>query len=188
MRFKYIFFALILAAVVMGCASPPTQEMENAREAVFKAENDPDAVIYGASSLARAREALRRMQEEADSKRYDAAKNYAAEAIAAAEKAISDGKAGASRADNESGSIIAGLRPEIEETSRNVNGARYRQLDLDFDALENGIRDAYSTTDQAEDDYAAGKFQEALDKARIVRANLADINRQITNAVPRSKS
>jgi hypothetical protein len=98
----YLALALFLAAGTVllagGCAKPPTEEMDAASAAVTRAENDPDAVTYAGNSLARAREALNRMSVEADSKRYDAAKSFAAEAIAAADKAISDGRAGAARA------------------------------------------------------------------------------------------
>ncbi|MDR2965564.1 MAG: DUF4398 domain-containing protein [Treponema sp.] len=187
MRFKFILLSIIVAVCVIACASPPNAEMESAREAVFRAENDADAVIYGSASLARARDALRRMQEEADAKRYDTAKTLAAEAITAAEKAIADGRAGAARASSESGNLVEGLRSEIEDTTRNVNGARYSQLDLDYNALDNGIRNAHDMTDRAENSYANGEHQAALDTARVVRSNLADINQQVVNAVPRRK-
>jgi hypothetical protein len=179
-------FALALAAFV-GCARPPIAEMDSAREAVFAAENDAEAVQYGTSSLERARTALRNMEDAANSKRYDAAKVFAEEAIAAAEKAKTDGRAAAVRIREEAASNLSSLRSEIEETSINVNGARYSQLDLDHDALDRGIRDAYVTYDQAEGSMSAGMYRDALDKAMTVRANLADINLKITNATPRRK-
>jgi len=187
MRFKFILLSIIVAVCVIACASPPNAEMESAREAVFRAENDADAVIYGSASLARARDALRRMQEEADAKRYDTAKTLAAEAITAAERAIADGRTGATRASQESGNLVEGLRSEVEETARNVNGARYSQLDLDYDALDNGIINAHNMTDRAENSYANGEYQSALDTARVVRSDLANINQQVAGAVPRRK-
>jgi len=187
MKFKHILFTFAVLALFWACASPPTAEMDSAREAVFRAENDADAVIYGSASLARARDALRRMQEEADAKRYDSARNLAAEAIAAAERAIADGRAGAARVSQQSENLVEGLRDEIEETSRNVNGARYSQLELDYDTLDNGIRNAHEMTDHAETSYTNGDYQVAMDTARVVRADLADINNQVAQAVPRSK-
>jgi len=187
MKMKLIYTFCILAALVIGCASPPLTEMENAREAVFRAENDANAVQYAGGTLARARDSLRRMQDEADSKRYDAAKTHAAEAIAAAEKAIADGRAAAQRAGGESDALIASLRAEIQETERNLNGARYSQLVLDYNALDRAIVDAHSTTDQAEIDQAAGRYQQAMDRARIVRSDLTEINEKIANAATTRK-
>jgi len=181
MKLKLIYILIVLI-LVLGCAQPPLAEMDSAGDAVFRAENDANAVEYASSTLSRARFALTMMQSEADSKRYDAARTHAAEAIASAERAIADGRAGAQRAASESTSIIAGLRSEIDDVTRNVSSARYSQMNLDYDALDRGIVNAYNTADQAEFDQAAGRYQDALDKARAVRADLANINEMIAGA------
>ena len=187
MKLKYILCVCVIFTLVMACAQPPTAEMDSAIEAVFRAQNDPDAVKYGASSLTRAQSSLSSMHAAADAKQYDAAKTHAADAIASAERAIADGKSGAVRVKDEAASVISGLKPEIEETSRNVNGARYSLLDLDYDALDKGITDAYNTSDQAEVDQALGRYQDALNKAMVVRSNLSDINNKVAGAVVRKK-
>jgi len=187
MKIKHIFLVCAVLALVFACAKPPITEMEGAREIVFRAENDADAVLHGSGPLARAQDALRRMQTEADSKRYDAAKTLAAEAVAAAERAIADGRAGAARVRVEASSVLTGLIQEIEETTRNVNGARYSLLNLDYDALERGLRDAYTLADQAEVDQAQGRFQDAANKAMEVRSTLSNINQMVSNAVIRKK-
>ena len=183
MKIKFYYFVFIVFIFALGCANPPLAEMESAREAVFRAENDSDAVQYASSTLARARDAVRRMQSEADSKNYEAVKTLAAEAIAAAEKAIIDGRAGAQRAAGESALLVAGLRPEIYETSGNVSAARYSLMDLDYDALERSIINAHNTVDLAEADQAPGRYQDAIDKARAVRADLFSINQTVASAV-----
>ena len=179
---KVNFIFLILIVLFLGCEQPPLAEMESAVEAVFRAENDADAVMYASGTLARARNAIELMQQEAASKRYDAARTHAAEAIAAAEKAIIDGKAGAQRTVTDSSSLVSGLRQEIEETSKNVNGARYSLMDLDYDSLDRRIVNAHNTADQAEFDQAAGSHQSAIDKATVVRSELANINQIVANA------
>ena len=188
MKIKFAIIASILLLFALGCAKPPLAEMESAREAVFRAENNSDAVQYGASSLARAQDALRRMQVEADSKRYDAAKAHAAEAISAAERAIADGKAGASRIKDESAALLSGLRPAIEETERNINGARYSGMTLNYNELNRELDGARDTTDQAEVDQAMGRYQEAMEKGRVVRSTLGDINERLTSTVTSSFS
>lgn len=187
MKLKYLFFILIPIFLAAGCAKPPIAEMDNAREAVFRAENDADAVQYGSSSLSRARDALRLMQSEADSKRYDAARVNAAEAVAAAEKAIVDGKTGAVRMKNDAASVISGLKQEIDDTNKNVSAARYSLLDLDYDSLDNSLRQAYSGYDQAEAAQSDGRYQDAVNKAMEVRSNLFGINNIVANALPARK-
>jgi len=182
MKLKLFYILIAVSVLIVGCAKPPLEEMDRAREAVFKAENDANAVQYAQGTLARARDALKRMQSDADSKNYDGAKTNAAEAIAAAEKAISDGRASAQRAGSEANSLISSLRLEIEETTRNLAGARYSNMALDYNSLDNAIIRAHETTDKAEIDQVMGRSQDALDKARIVRSDLSDINLKIANA------
>jgi len=182
MKIKLFYIFCIGLVLFMGCAKPPTEEMERAREAVFKAENDANAVQYAPGTLARAKDAIKRMDMEADSKNYEAAKNLAAEAIAAAEKAINDGRNSAQRAGEEAGSLISGLRSEIDETTKNVASARYSQLPLDYNSMDKTIVNAHNMTDQAEVDQAMGRNKEALEKAKSVRADLNDINQKIANA------
>ncbi|MDR2477478.1 MAG: DUF4398 domain-containing protein [Treponema sp.] len=185
MKLKYcIFAALILSIIVIvgGCAKPPTEEMKNATEAVTRAENDADAAAYAGNSLARARDALGRMQAEAESKRYDAAKTYAAEAIAAADKAIADGRAGAVRAREEAAALVAELKPAIAETEQGINAAQSASLPLDFDAIGQDFNAARSNADQAEIALSGNRYQAALDRGRSARAGLSDINQKLTGA------
>ena len=182
MKLKLIFIYFVILALVLGCAKPQIAEMDNARDVVFRAENDEDAVLYGRSSLVRARDALQRMQVEADSKRYDAAKTHAAEAITAAERAITEGRTGAARARSEAESLLVELRPALEETARNINGARYSLLDIDYTQLNRDLISASDTLDNAEADYADGRYMDAADKGRTTRAIIGSINEKITSA------
>jgi len=174
---------LFIVLIFGGCAKPPETEMQNAVEAVFRAENDPDAVLYASGTLLRAKTALQQMHAESDHKRYDAAKNLALEAISLAERAIQEGQTGASRVIEESSSLVANLRQEIEETERNVNGARYSRLDLDYNQLDREIIGAHEAADRVEGNQASGNYQEALQGARELRADLANINQRIAGAV-----
>ncbi|MCL2185917.1 MAG: DUF4398 domain-containing protein [Treponema sp.] len=184
-----IFLALVMSVSLLGCEKPPLAEMENARERVFQADNDPDASLYAAGTLARAKNALRQMQDEADNKRYDAARTYAAEAISLAERALLDGRLGASRASEAASdnNLVSDLRKEIESTERNVNGARYNQMVLDYDELDKAIVNVHNRTDQVESDQAEGRYQQALDRAGSVRADLAEINQKVAGAVKARK-
>ena len=181
-KFYYICLAILTVFLAFSCARPPVAEMDSAREAVLRAENDENAVLFGGTSLARARDALRRMQVEADSKRFDAAKTHAQEAIASAERAIAEGRMGASRAESESEAIISGLAPAIEEAARNINGARYSNLDLDYNQLNSDLNDARNSADSAIADHADGRYNEAIENGRRARATVGNINERITGA------
>jgi hypothetical protein len=183
---KLIYMALCLAAFSLlsaGCAKPPAAEMEAAETAVTRAENDADAVTYAGSSLVRARDALSRMREEAAAKRYDAARTYAAEAVAAAEKALADGKTSAALTKEEASELIAGLRERIPETERNLRQAESAgNLDLDLDGLSRDFESARRNAAGAELSLAEENYPDALQKGRGVRSTLSDIDAQIAGA------
>ena len=178
----FLGLTLTLALLATGCARPPTDEMNSAVEAVTRAENDSDVVLYAPATLARAREALRIMHEEAASRRFDGARAYAAEAIAAAERAIAEGRAGAQRAREEAAALIAGLPPLLAETGRGIESARDAGLDLDFAALHNDFEGAAGAADSAVAAYSAGLYADAIDSGRAARNGLDGINRRIAGA------
>jgi hypothetical protein len=179
----------VLGCVVFwgGCAKLPTEEMAAATEALIRAENDPDAVTFGETSLNRARDAVFKMRQEADAKRYDAAKSYAAEAVSAAEKAISDGRAAAQRAREEAAGLIAGVKASLTETEGILSNAKQNGLDLDYEALNRDIEDVRSAIAQAEASVAA-RPREALEKGQAARAALSDIRNRISQGVRKTSS
>jgi hypothetical protein len=180
--FHTLCVALVLAMLAMGCAKPPTEEMDKATEAVTRAENDSNAVTYAGGSIARARDALTRMNAEASAKRYDAARSYAAEAIAAAERAINDGRNEAERAKNEAANFIANLKPLLAETEQGINAARAARLPLDFKSIDNDFNEARTNTAQAETAYAAARYRETIERGRTARVLLNGINEELSTA------
>jgi hypothetical protein len=179
-----VILMIVLGLILTACAKPPTEEMDNALAALTRAENDPDAVMYAANSITRARSALTQMQAEAAAKRYDAARTYAQETISAAEKAISDGRAGALRAKNEADGLMARLSAAIAETEGAIGNARQvRNSGLDFQAISRDFDAARLTFDQAQVAASSGNYKEALDKGQTVRSALDNINARVSEAV-----
>jgi hypothetical protein len=173
---------LVLAVFAISCAKPPTEEMNNATEAVTRAENDYEAATYARNSLARAKDALSKMNSEAASKRYDAARSYAAEAVAAAERAISEGRTEALRVRGEASNIISQLKPLVAETEQGINAAQAAGLDLDFDAIDNDFNAARRNADQAEVAFSANRYLDAIDRGQAARLGLNGINQQLSTA------
>ncbi|MDR0444369.1 MAG: HEPN domain-containing protein [Treponema sp.] len=179
---KYLAIICVLLAF-SGCAKPPIAEMDSAKEAVLRAENDDDAVKYAGSFLTRARDALKQMESAAESKRYDAARTHAAEAVTLAEKAVLEGKAGGIRAREAAAAMLSGLRPAIDEADKNIKAAQSANLALDYPQLNRELDGARRDTEGGENDQAMGRHQEALEKGRNARASLGSINQALSNAV-----
>jgi hypothetical protein len=181
---------VLLAVLILGaaftagaCKTPPTEEMNNAIDAVTRAENDVDAVTYAGNTLTRARDALTQMQAEADSKRYDSAKSYAAEAIAAAEKAIADGKTGAARAREEAAGLINGIKPEITQTEEELTAAKQvKGIQLDFNTLDQDLEAAKTAAAAAQTSFDAAVFRDVAPQIQRARPILASIRTRLSDA------
>jgi hypothetical protein len=174
---------LLAVFFAASCAKPPVQEMDAASSAVTRAENDADAVAYASGTLARARDALNRMQTEAEARRYDAAKTFAAEAVSAAEKAIADGKTGAARTREDAEGLVMGLRGSIPETESSIRAAkRAGNLQVDFNAVDRDFETARRTADQAEVSLAGNNYADAVEKGRTARGMLGDIDGRLSSA------
>ena len=185
MKQKLFFFvctALVLGLLATACAKPPTEEMNNAIEAVARAENDMDAVTYAGNSIARAKDALARMHSEAASKRYDQARSYAAEAINAAERAITDGRTNAARARDEASSLVSALRPLVEETGQRLDNAVAARLPIDSAALRRDFGVARSNVDQAGEALNGRRYQDAITLGQSARSDLNGINQRLSDA------
>ena len=182
---KFSTFLLIVFVLgwICACSTPPKEEMEKAHDAVTRAENDADAVTYASNTLVRARDALTRMQNEADAKRYDSAKTYAAEAVNSAERAISEGKAGAARAKQEAENLVNSLPGSLAETANALNAAwNAEKVQLDFAALTVDLEQARRTYDDARVSLQASNYRGAISQGQNVRSILSDINTRITEA------
>ena len=177
----FIVTLLPLAMLFAACAKPPTEEMDNATAAVSRAENNADAATYAAGSLVRARDALTRMQDAAASKRFDEAKSFAAEAVAAADKAIADGKQGAERIKNAAQTLVDQVKTEAEATAELISKSKANQgIKLDYDEIDNDFEGVKRSISQAEAALNASQFPEAMNNARTARSVLSDITNSLT--------
>jgi HEPN domain-containing protein len=171
--------ALLAVLLCISCARPPTEEMNRAVEAISRAENDADAVTYAGNILSRARDALTKMQEEANLKRFDSAKLFAAEAVSLSERAVTEGKANAARAREEAANLLGSLGRPIAETESALNEAKGHDIDIDYDALGATLNAAKTTFDSAQSSLEEGDFPDAIEKGQMARSVISDINDKI---------
>jgi hypothetical protein len=183
-RIPFILMAvLVLGAFLSACAKPPTEEMDNAAAALTRAENDPDAVAYGSSSIIRARDALANMKAEAAAKRYDSAKTYAQEVINAANRAVEEGKSGAQGARDEASKLLSDVRTSLGETQKNIDAAKgVKNIELDFDSIDGDYNTAKTQANQAEGAFNGADYPGSIEKSRSARSFLGNINTKITQA------
>jgi hypothetical protein len=173
---------LAVSILITACAKPPTEEMEAARTAVARAENDPDVAVYAVSALARAREALSSMEAEAQAKRYETARNYAAEAVTNAERAISDARTAMTRAKEDSANALNALRNAVSETDTAIAQGKRSRLTLNWTQIDRDFQGAQTIAGEAEAAAAANRYRNVVERANAARTALSAITAQISGA------
>jgi hypothetical protein len=123
------------------------------------------------------------MQSEADSKQYETAKEFAAEAINNAERAIADGQSIKERSRAEAAALLDSLQSLLAETLGTINNARgVPNILLDFGVLTQDLDEANKAYDEARQSFQAGNYQDAITKGQAARAFLSNINTMISDA------
>jgi len=181
----YLVLGLAAAALAMStCAKPPTEEMDQAREAVERASKDPDAVRYSGALLAKAKESLTNMEAAAEKKRYDEAKTLASEAKSTAEKAITDGRALAAkeRSDAEAAVALAEQARELAEKTVSEAKGGPALADLDFDAVDSDMEAAGALLDAAKKSLQEKSFPQTAENAGKARTAYTGVVSLISQA------
>jgi hypothetical protein len=160
--------------------------MEAAREAVARAENDANAGAYAPNPLVRAKNALARMEDEALAKRYDAAKDYALEAVDAAEQAVRDGAAGLARARDDAARLLESVRELIITTESELAQARQKRLPRAQD-LDQDLNEAKLLAADARADLDGARSREAPNKGERARSVLTSFRAELQNSVQQTK-
>jgi hypothetical protein len=184
MKYAKPVLAVLLILGLFACAKPPQAEIDAAKAAVAKAAANSDVVTYAPEALARAQDALSRMQTELTAKHYDKVKTIALEASAAAEKAVSEALANKEKVKADAAALIAAMKKALPEAEKTIAAAkRIPRTGLDFAALSKTLAGAKSSLAAAEADQANGNFMAAWNKASGVQTALADGERTVSNAV-----
>lgn len=178
---------MLVALLILGlfaCAKPPQAEIDAAKAAVAKAAASSDVVTYAPETLARAQDALSRMETELAAKKYDKVKTLALEASAAAAKALTDAAANKEKVKADAAALIAAMKKELPEAEKTINAAkRIPKTGLDFAALAKSLAAARSSIAEADADYANGNYMAAYTKATSVQTQVADGKKMVTDAV-----
>lgn len=184
MRLVRPVLAALLVIGLFACAKPPQAEIDAAKAAVATAAASSDVVTYAPETLARAQDALSRMETELAAKKYDKVKTLALEASAAAAKALTDAAANKEKVKADAAALIAAMKKALPEAEKTVNAAkRIPKTGLDFAALARSLAAAKASLAEADADYANGSFMAAFTKATSVQTALADGERTVNNAV-----
>jgi hypothetical protein len=174
-----------------SCAKPPQAELDSASQAVSGAKS-AQASEYAADSLRAAEDALARMNDEVKlqgermgiMRSYDKAKQLAAEAKAAGDKAAADAKAGLERARNEASQAIEEAKTMLANAQAAVDQAPTgKGTTADIAAMKAtlaGVQESIGATEAA---FASGRFGEAKAQAQAAMQSADQIRVEVESAI-----
>jgi len=196
MRFLKVLVPLLVLAALVACSKPPQAEVESAKAALDAAVKNPDVGAYAPDALKAAQDRLAKLQAELDaqatkgalSRKYDAARNMALEAKAAAEDLATRAATAKEQTKAEAMTLLNDLRltvPEVEKglaQARRVGGIR-----LDFKALAASLAQAKTEVAAAETAYNNGDYATAKATAAAVKGSLTHGQQVVADAVAAAK-
>jgi hypothetical protein len=196
MRFLKVLVPLLVLAALAACSKPPQAETDAAKAALDAAVQNPDVTAYASDELQAARDRLAQLQAELDaqeakgtlSRKYDAARNMALEAQAAAESLATQAATAKEQTKAEAMTLLNDLRitvPEAEQglaQARRVSGVR-----LDFRSLAASLAQAKAEVAAAENAYSNGDYVTARATAAAVKGSLTQGQQAVADAIAAAK-
>jgi hypothetical protein len=170
-RAGLMMLVLGLAVTLVACATPPTADLEAAKTAISGAET-AGAAEYAADSLKAAQDAQAALDAEIKAqegkwfKSFDKAKELAAAAKAAGEKATTDAAAGKEKAKAEATKAIEDAKAALTEAQALLEKApKGKGTAADLAAMKTDLETAGKTIADAEAAIGSVKYLDAKAKA-----------------------
>lgn len=192
-RAGLMMLVLGLAVTLVACATPPTADIDAAKTAISGAEA-AGAAEYAADSLKAAQDAQAALDAELKAqeanwmKSYDKAKELAAAAKAAGEKATTDATAGKEKAKADASAAIDAAKAALTEAQDLLAKApKGKGTAADLEAMKTDLETAAATITEAEGALANVKYLDALAKAESANAAAGTVKAAVEAAMAAKK-
>lgn len=176
----------VLAAFILAlsCAQPPKADVDAARAAVAAAQQDTDVVTYSAETLQQAKDALSRMEQLLNDRKYPEAKAAANQATSLANSAKEEVAGAKLKAKNDATDLIADAKKQLAALLPTISAAkRAKPAGLDLATLDKDLAAARAKLADADAALSAGRFSDARDGATAAKAAFSDLEKRIADAV-----
>jgi len=192
-RFGILVMVLGLAVTLVGCGTAPTAEIDAAKAAITAA-GTAGAGEYAAASLKAAEDAQAALDAELKAqegkmfKSYDKAKQLAADAKVAGEKAAADAAAGKEKAKADATQAIADAKAAVTEAEGLLAKApKGKGSAADIAAMKTDLTTAAAAITEAEAALGNAKFLDAVAKAGSAKNAATTVKTAVEEAMAAKK-
>jgi chromosome segregation ATPase len=195
-RIRLILLTALCGAAIVGCAKPPTVEVDGAKAALNSAKT-AEAQEYAADSWRAAESAVARLDSELKLqeekmglfRNYDTALQYATEAKQAADKAASDAAQAKERLKTQATTLISQTRAAIEEVKGLLATAPVgKGSQVDLAVMKSDLEGVESALPEIEDALTAGRYRDAIQKSEAAMQVVEDLKTDLMNAMAAKES
>lgn len=177
-----VLIVLLVLSLFVGCAKPPTEEMQKAAQQIAAAEKK-EANIYATELFDKASQALRSAEELVKGRKYDEAKKAAGEAIRLADQAAADVEAAKAKMRAEAELILGNIQKEMETLKSQVVTAIKRKAPVNREEVQAAIGKWEVDLTTARGQLQEGKIRDARDLLLGVQKLLTEQTASIGKAL-----
>lgn len=171
--------------MVMGCASPPTEEMAKADKAIADAKAK-GGDIYAAEAFKKAEDAFKKAKDQVAAKQYKEAKQAAIDTVALAQQAIAGVAAGQAKMKEDAAKMLAEVEKALDELKTDVALAIKKKLPVPKEEVQAAIGKWGVDLAAVKDKIQGEKISEALGELKAmmtaVSAKKEDIGKMVAAA------
>lgn len=166
-----VLLLVLSLALFIGCAKPPTAEMEKAEKAVAEA-TAKEANLYAEEAFKKAEAALKNAKDLVGGKKYKEAKAAAEEAAILAGQSVADLEANKAKMKTEADQLIVDLQKEMENLKGLVVAAVKKKVQVSREEVQAAIGKAEVDLTAVKDQLQGGKIRQAMDLLKAIGPQL----------------
>jgi vacuolar-type H+-ATPase subunit H len=154
---------LAFSLVIIGCAKPPTMEIEKAEKAVAEAKQK-EADLYAQDIFSKSEEALKKAKDFVGNNKYKEAKASAEESLGLAQQSITMIEPNKAKMKADAEQIVLDVQNSLNELKGTVVKATRKKAKINREEIEGAIGKFEIDMFSAKEQLQAGKIRQAYDQ------------------------
>lgn len=177
-----VLMVVLSLVLFIGCAKPPTAEMEKAEKAVAEAKGK-EANLYAEEAFKKAEAALQNAKDLVGGKKYKEAKAAAEETTVLAGQSLADVEANKAKMKTEAEQIIVDIQKEMENLKGLTLAAAKKKAQINREEIQSALGKWELDLTASKDQLQGGKIREALNQLKAIGPQLKTQTDNVTAAM-----
>ncbi len=169
--YGFLVIMLSFSMVFLGCAKPPTMEIENAEKAITDAKQK-EADLYAQETFMMAEDSLKKAKDLVAIKKYKEAKQAAIETVKLAQQAISMVEANKAKMKTDVEQMVTDIQAGLDGVKSLVSKATKKKAPINREEIQGIIGKWEVDFVIAKDQLQTGKIRDAHDMLKAMQEEI----------------